>query len=148
MKQNKYLFLAIKPEFANKILAKEKTIELRKVRPNIKEGDYIIIYASSPVKGVVGFGRVKKIIETSPYEMWRIYSTQLGIDKIRYDNYFLDRKKAIGIEIESIRTIQPMITLEAVKEIDISFTPPQGYRYVSNNQILQLLQTIVSKLYV
>ena len=44
MKQNKYLFLAIKPEFANKILAKEKTIELRKVRPNIKEGDYIIIY--------------------------------------------------------------------------------------------------------
>ena len=93
MKQNKYLFLSIKPEFANKILAKEKTIELRKVRPNIKEGDYIIIYASSPVKGVVGFGRVKKIIETSPYEMWRIYSSQLGIDKIRYDNYFLDRKR-------------------------------------------------------
>ena len=142
MKQSKYLFLAIKPEFANKILAKEKTIELRKLRPHIKEGDYIIIYASSPIKGVVGFAKVKKIIEISPNEMWKIYSSKLCIDKNRYDNYFLNKRKAIGIEIESIRNIQPIITLEEIKKIDNSFIPPQGYRYVSNIQILQLLQTI------
>lgn len=142
MKQSKYLFLAIKPEFANKILAKEKTIELRKLRPHIKEGDYIIIYASSPIKGVVGFAKVKKIIEISPNEMWKIYSSKLCIDKNRYDNYFLNKSKAIGIEIESIRNIQPIITLEEIKKIDNSFIPPQGYRYVSNIQILQLLQTI------
>lgn len=142
MKQSKYLFLAIKPEFANKILAKEKTIELRKLRPHIKEGDYIIIYASSPIKGVVGFAKVKKIIEISPNEMWKIYSSKLCIDKNRYDDYFLNKSKAIGIEIESIRNIQPIITLEEIKKIDNSFIPPQGYRYVSNIQILQLLQTI------
>ena len=146
MKQSKYLFLAIKPEFANKILEKEKTIELRKLRPHIKEGDYIIIYASSPIKGVVGFGRIKKIIEKSPNEMWKIYSSKLGIDKIRYDNYFLDKIKAIGIEIETIRAIKPIITLETIKKIDSSFTPPQGYRYISNNQIVQFLQNVVLNL--
>ena len=142
MKQTKYLFLPIKPEFANKILLREKTIELRKVRPNIHEGDYIIIYASSPVKEIVGFAKVKQILEISPDDMWVNYSPKLGIDKIRYDQYFWGKHKAVGIEIESVRAVYPAITLETIKKIDSSFKPPQSYRYVSNKQILHLLQMI------
>ena len=37
----KYLFISVKPEFANKIIAKEKCIELRKIKPHVKAGDYI-----------------------------------------------------------------------------------------------------------
>lgn len=146
MKQTKYLFLSIKPEFANKIIAKEKTIELRKVRPHVNEGDYIIIYASSPVKSVIGFGQIKQIIEMSPKDMWEIYSTRLGIDKTRFDVYFQDKDKAVGIEFESIKEVQPAITLERIREIDITFRPPQSYRYISNNQIIVLLQKAVIKI--
>ena len=62
-KDYKYLFVSIKPEFTEKILSKEKSIELRKVRPHVVSGDYVIIYASAPVMGVVGIARVKHIIE-------------------------------------------------------------------------------------
>lgn len=143
MKHSKYLFLSIKPEFANKIIAKEKTIELRKVRPHVNAGDYVIIYASSPIKCVIGFGQIKRMIELSPQEMWTNYSSNLGIDKVRYDNYYQYKDKAIGIEFESIKKVQPVITLDKIREVDQTFCPPQSYRYVSNGQIISLLKELL-----
>lgn len=143
MKQTKYLFLSIKPEFANKIIAKEKTIELRKVRPHVNQGDYVVIYASSPTMSVVGFGQIKQIIEMSPDDMWNTYSSKLGIDRTRFDIYFQDKDKAVGIEFESIKKVQPVITLDKIREVDQAFCPPQSYRYVSNIQIINLLHRII-----
>ena len=40
---HKYLFIAVKPEYANKLISGKKDIELRKMKPNILPGDYVII---------------------------------------------------------------------------------------------------------
>lgn len=134
----KYLFISIKPEFANKILNKEKCIELRKIKPHVSSGDYIIIYASSPKKSVIGFGEIKRIIETTPDKMWKEYQSMLGIDELRYQSYYKDKKKAIGIEIGAIKAISP-ISLYDLRKIDIKFHPPQIYRYVTNQQICKII---------
>jgi predicted transcriptional regulator len=134
----KYLFISVKPEFAEKIVTKEKSIELRKIKPHVKVGDYIIIYASSPIKSVVGFGVIRQIIETSPEKMWSEFSDSLGIDKLRYDNYYKGKEKAIGIEIEGIKKLNP-VTLDNLRTIDPSFHPPQIYRYVSNADICKTI---------
>ena len=134
----KYLFISVKPEFANKIIAKEKCIELRKIKPHVKAGDYIIIYASSPIKCVVGFGKIKQITETTPMEMWSNYSEYLGIDELRFSNYYAGRKRAIGIEIETIKSVTP-INLISLKKVDANFHPPQVYRYVTNEQVCETI---------
>ncbi|WP_159517943.1 hypothetical protein [Sunxiuqinia indica] len=134
----KYLFISVKPEFAEKILTKEKSIELRKIKPHVKVGDYIIIYASSPIKSVVGFGVIRQIIETTPEKMWNEFSDSLGIDKLRYDNYYKGKEKAIGIDIEGIKKLSP-VTLDNLRTIDSSFHPPQIYRYVSNVDICKTI---------
>lgn len=134
----KYLFISVKPEFAEKIVAKEKSIELRKIKPHVKIGDYIIIYASSPTKSVVGFGVIKQIIETSPGIMWNEFSGSLGIDKLRFDAYYKGKEKAIGIEIEGIKKLNP-VTLDNLRTIDPNFHPPQIYRYVSNVDICRTI---------
>jgi predicted transcriptional regulator len=126
----KHLFISVKPEFATKIVRKEKRIELRKVKPHVKIGDYVIIYASSPIKSVIGFGTIQQIIETSPQTMWEKYSSLLGIDKLRFDNYYEGKERAIGIQIEDIRQISP-IPLKDLRDITPNFQPPQVYRYVS-----------------
>jgi predicted transcriptional regulator len=36
------LFISVKPEFANQIVTKEKTIKLRKLKPHVNIGDYCI----------------------------------------------------------------------------------------------------------
>lgn len=134
----KYLFISVKPEFARKIVEREKSIELRKIRPHVKMGDYVIIYASSPIKCVIGFGIIKNVIVTSPQDMWLKYAAFLGIDKIRFDDYYQNRSKAIGIEIEAIKHITP-ISLESLRAIDPTFHPPQIYRYVTNQQICETM---------
>lgn len=143
VKSKKFLFISVKPEFANKIVSEEKTIELRKVKPKVSEGDYIVIYASSPVKSVIGYGMVKEVIITAPDVMWEKYSLTLGIDKQRYDSYYKGCDKAIGIKINKINRITP-ISLEKLRRIDADFHPPQIYRYVSNinicRSILEFLQ--------
>ena len=111
----KYLFISVKPEFANKILTREKCIELRKIKPHVSSGDYVIIYASSPKKCVIGFGEIKQIIETTPEQMWKKYSKVLGIDEPRFYSYYKDKNKAIGIEIGTIKSINP-ISLDELRK--------------------------------
>ena len=134
----KHLFISVKPEFAKKIIAKEKKIELRKVKPHVEVGDYVIIYASSPMKSVIGFGMIQQIIETTPEQMWEKYSSILGIDKSRFNDYYDGKKRAIGIKIKEIQQITP-ISLEDLRNVTPNFQPPQVYRYVSNMEICRII---------
>lgn len=134
--EKKYLFISIRPEFISKILLNEKKIELRKLKPKVNIGDYLIIYVSSPLKSVVAFSMIKKLIDTSPQNMWKKYSSLLGIDKSKFDNYYVGKKRAIGIELENIIRIEPM-HLYDIRDVIPNFQPPQIYRYVQDMNIFR-----------
>lgn len=136
--KRKYLFIAVKPEYANKLISGKKDIELRKMKPNVQPGDYVIIYASAPVKAVVGFGKVKTIIMCSPQEMWNKHSERLGIDKQGFYLYYNGYNIAVGIELEMIKPVAPIGLLE-LRNVDPNFHPPQIYRYVTNDDIICVL---------
>ena len=136
--KHKYLFIAVKPEYAKKLISGRKDIELRKMKPNVQSGDYVIIYASAPVKAVVGFGKVKTIIMCSPQEMWNKHSERLGIDKQGFYSYYNGYSKAVGIEFEMIKAVAP-IGLVELRNVDPNFHPPQIYRYVTNEDIITVL---------
>jgi predicted transcriptional regulator len=144
---SKFLFISIKPEYANKIISKEKTCELRKHRPNVKSGDYVIIYATVPVKAVIGFGKIKAIIETTPTNMWNENSDKLGIKKDAFDKYYKDTNRAIGIELSSICKFEFGFLLTKIKELYPSFSPPQTYRYISNFRALRTYKALVLSCY-
>ena len=136
--KRKYLFIAVKPEYANKLISGKKDIELRKMKPNVQPGDYVIIYASAPVKAVVGFGKVKTIIECTPKCLWESYSNRLGINEQSYLSYYDGYHKAIGIEFDMIKPVAPIGLLE-LRTVDPNFHPPQIYRYVTNDDIICVL---------
>ena len=136
--RNKYLFIAVKPEYANKLISGKKDIELRKKKPSVQPGDYVIIYASAPVKAVLGFGKVKTIIECTPKCLWESYSNRLGINEQSYLSYYDGYHKAIGIEFDMIKSVMP-IGLEELRRVDPNFQPPQIYRYVTNEDIVNVL---------
>jgi predicted transcriptional regulator len=136
--RHKYLFIVVKPEYANKLISGKKDIELRKMKPNVQPGDYVIIYASAPVKAVLGFGKVKTIIECTPKCLWESYSNRLGINEQSYLSYYDGYHKAIGIEFDMIKSVMP-IGLEELRRVDPNFQPPQIYRYVTNEDIVTVL---------
>ncbi len=80
---------------------------------------------------VIIYSMIKRVIICDVQEMWDKYSSNLGIDKDAYDMYYRDKDRAIGIEIESIRSISP-ISLRILRDVDPNFNPPQVYRYVAN----------------
>ncbi len=138
MKRHKYLFIAVKPEYAYKLISGEKDIELRKTKPHVQAGDYAIIYASAPAKVVLGYGKIKRIILCSSQEMWDNFSTRLGIKEQDYLMYYKNSNKSVGIEFEMIKPINP-ISLAELRRVDPNFHPPQIYRYVSNEEIRKVL---------
>lgn len=140
--KHKYLFISIKPVYAYKLIEGTKDIELRKTKPHVSRGDYAIIYASSPVKAVIGFGKIHDIITCSPAIMWEKYSDRLGIDKLSYNSYYESSSKAIGIEFEFIRSISP-ISLSDMRIVDPNFHPPQIYHYIDENEILATLSIAI-----
>lgn len=127
---NKFLFLSIKPEFANKIMSKNKRIELRKHKPKAQIGDYVLIYSTQPRKSVIGFAKINNIIICSPDEMWNKNSSLLGIEKKSFSKYYEGYDKSIGIELTKVCKLKVSVPLSVIKKVYPNFCPPQTYKYI------------------
>lgn len=93
------VLLSIKPEFADKIFDGTKKYEYRKSifrRTDIKK---IIVYASSPVKKVIGEFTIEDILSDEVDVIWEETAIFSGISKRFYYTYFENRNKAYAIKI-------------------------------------------------
>lgn len=126
----RFILISVKPEFANKIVAKKKLIELRKNKPKACTGDYVIIYSTKPEMSVIGFAKIERIIESTPREMWENHSNKLGIDRRRFEDYYLNSEKSIGLELSYVCKLKHNISLRSIKMLYPKFSPPQTYKYI------------------
>jgi predicted transcriptional regulator len=124
------LFLSIRPTFANMILDGTKTIELRRIRPNIMPGHAVLIYSSSPAMALLGSACVEEILTGSPHELWRQVKDEAGVSLEQYQNYFDGATTAIGIRLCAVQRLDRPISLQELRERWPWLRPPQSYRYV------------------
>ncbi len=139
MKKN-ILLLSIKPEYAKKIFeAETKTIELRRVRPRLTEGDIVIVYVSSPEKVFVGSFEVDNVMEiqASRQEIrnfWNQYKDYVGISRQEFENYYRGASLVVGIFIKNIRIFEKPVELNRLQEELSYLRPPQSYRYLQEKE--------------
>ena len=89
------ILISIHPQHVEKILSGEKIYEYRKLVPsNIQ---YMVVYATAPVKMIVALIEIESIIETSPKELWKITKEKSGISKKFYMSYFANCNVAYAI---------------------------------------------------
>ena len=86
------VILSIKPEFAFKILNGQKKYEYRKTEFK-KPIDKIFLYASSPIKKIIGEIKIDGILEDKPASLWDATQHLSGITKDFFDAYFNDKEK-------------------------------------------------------
>ncbi|MEZ4945471.1 MAG: ASCH domain-containing protein [Chitinophagales bacterium] len=132
---SKIVLVSIKPEFVNKIFDGSKKIELRKVSPDSKPGDLMIVYSTSPEMAIVGICRIEKVIKSTPQEIWDNHSEVLGIDERRFFDYYSESTKAVGIVIQNARRLPTKILLKNIKKSFPRFSPPQTFKYFSRDLI-------------
>lgn len=122
------ILLSIKPEYVELIERHTKLFEFRK-RKFKNVPSEILIYASAPVKKIVGIIQVRDIIEDTPIALWSHCRQYAGIKEKAFFEYFKGKNKGIAIEIKDYIKFESPIDPYMVNS---DFTPPQSYAYLDN----------------
>ncbi len=125
------LIISVKPKYAKKILSGNKTIELRKCSPQrVSENNYVVLYVTNPIMEIWGIYKIKNILSDEVDLFWNKYNKNLGVSKNEYYSYYINSKKAFGIELEEVKKLDEYsIKLIDIKKMIPSFSPPQTYKY-------------------
>jgi predicted transcriptional regulator len=117
---------SIQPKFASAILSGVKRVEFRKtkLRPTLS---CIIVYASSPVRRVIGTFRVAAVEYATPVELWDTYRLVGGISEAEFMGYFRGSALGFAILIGEVRQLQTPLKLN---DLDPNLHPPQSFQYV------------------
>ena len=129
------LLLSIRPEYANKIFDRTKTVELRRVRPRLlNEGDRVVVYVSSPQQAVVGSFKVDNIVEKPVTELWEEVEKLAGISHEDFYDYYYGVRLGVGIFLKDIHRFSQPVELHRLRNKLPNLKPPQSFRYLTVNQ--------------
>ncbi|MDD4877244.1 MAG: hypothetical protein PHQ86_09020 [Dehalococcoidales bacterium] len=120
------VLLSIKPEFALKIFEGSKKYEYRRNIFKRTDVTTIVVYASEPIKKVIGEFEIGGIIHENPLILWEQTGEHAGISKDLFMNYFKD--KNIGYAIK-IKNTKPYDTPTLLNKLMITY-PPQSFIYL------------------
>jgi predicted transcriptional regulator len=120
------VLLSIKPEYAEKILNGEKKYEFRRAIFKSSEVRKIIIYASSPVRKVIGEFDIDYILSLDVADLWKKTESHSGINKKFYDSYFQGKKVGHAIKVKKSKRYRKKLELN-----DFNIThAPQSFAYI------------------
>ena len=125
------ILLSVKPKFADMILDGTKRVEYRKALASVAN-DRIFLYATAPIKKVVGEVKAKRADRCENKEaVWACYLDCSGITKEEFDEYFKDKKYASWYFLEEpIRYKKPQnIRCFGVK------TAPRNFVYLKDANV-------------
>ena len=125
------MLLSINPEHVENILQGSKTYEFRKILCKRKI-DKIVIYATYPVKLIVGEVEVLDIIDMDKEKLWKMTEKKSGITKDFFDQYYEGRDTAVAYKLgEVLRYDKP----QSLDKIGVKMAP-QSYMYLTESAIL------------
>jgi len=132
------LLISIRPRFVELILGGAKTVELRRTRPKVSPGDRVLLYASSPVRELIGSCAVEQVDAAPVERLWAMHGAQSGVSKSEFDEYFAGAANAVGIVLRDARRVRRPRTLVELRERLPGFAPPQSFRYLSDEEVDRL----------
>jgi predicted transcriptional regulator len=120
------VLLSIKPEFAERIFNGSKKYEYRKAifkNPDVKT---VVVYASSPLKRVIGEFDIETVLSDSPEILWKETHEFSGITEDFFFDYFSKSNLGFAIKIKEVRLYQNPRSLRSCYKV----SPPQSFCYV------------------
>lgn len=103
----------------------------------------IVLYASSPVKMIVGVVSVKEAVVASPTALWKI-CTENGGGLTRNDlrSYFAGKREGVAVMLRAVfKATEPLDPRKVISD----FVPPQSFRYLSSDDYEALRGRMVGK---
>ena len=128
-----YYLMSIKPRYAEEILNGKKTVEIRRTHFRANSGDSVLIYATRPVAGIVGYFTIDSVYFEDVDEIWSAYGDKTGLSNTEFQEYVKGCKKASAIVIGDSHSVL------GKRLADIHVRIPQSYMRVSKDDFFSLV---------
>ena len=107
----------------------EKKYEYRRCLFKRKNVSRVFIYATSPVKRIIGCFSIKRILHDSPECLWERSKHASGLNEEDFYDYFKGNDHGFAIEIDEVITFDNPVD---PKEVLLGFVPPQSFCYLQD----------------
>lgn len=123
------IVLSIKPVYSEKILEGRKTVELRRRFPvSSPNGALAYIYATSPVKAIVGTAEIRDVLKLPIEQIWTEFETSALIERANFDKYFDGLSEGYALVFDDAKAFSRPFPLSELRE-KFDFEPPQSFLY-------------------
>lgn len=140
------ILISIRSEYVAKILAGEKTVELRRRQLNVLPGTRMWIYSKGPDGGVKGCAVIKDVVRAGPDHLWQRFQSRVGVTYSEFQSYFEASDEGCALILHDVITLRNQITLGAMRQKVPSFHPPQFYaRLDKKNPMLRALRAGITR---
>ena len=120
--------LSIKPAYSEKILAGEKTVELRRRFPiATPRGTTAYIYSTSPVQAMVGTASIRDVLKLPIEQIWARFESTAFIERPLFDKYFDGVEDGYAIVFDDVTCFTRPLPLGELRS-KFGFKPPQSFR--------------------
>ena len=120
------VLLSIKPEFALKILNGSKKYEYRRTIFKNHEVSRVIVYASDPIRRIIGEFEIEDILHDELQVLWIKTKNHAGISEKRFFEYFANKSKGYAIKVKETRMYNAPLPLNSF----MLSSPPQSFMYL------------------
>ena len=123
------MILSIHPRHVANILTGEKTVELRRTRPNVGPGQPIAIYSTNPESALVAVGRVSHVEVSKPACLRT--ETLLSAARVsgdEYDAYFAGAGRAVALHLREVTPLRDHVALSHIRQRR-RYSPPQTWHF-------------------
>ena len=125
--------LSIRPQYSSRIMAGEKTVELRRRFPvSAPKGTIAYIYSTSPERAMVGVAEIAVVRKLAIEDIWRSYSEVAFIERPDFDKYFDGVEHGFALEFTNVRPFENPMSLTDLRE-RFGFEPPQSFLYAKHD---------------
>ena len=127
---DRMLVLSLKPRFAEAILAGDKTVELRRTLPRIVVPTLALLYATTPVRALLGTCVVTGVRSAELAVLWREYGSRSDLRYHEFQQYFKGVEVGAALTLTEARPLGRKIPLQDMRVKLRSFRPPQSVAYL------------------
>ena len=138
--QDRMVVLSLKPRFAEAILAGDKTVELRRTAPKIEVPTLALLYATTPVRALLGTCIVTDVESADLALLWRGHGSRCALNYHEFQRYFEGVEVGTALTLAQPRSLSSKVPLQDLRAKPTGFRPPQSFAYVDTNTGNRLLR--------
>ena len=127
---DRMVVLSLKPRFAEAILSGVKTVELRRTTPKIVVPTLALLYATTPVRALLGTCIITDVRSADLAALWREYGSRSDLGQHEFQQYFDDVDVGTALVLAQPQELNRRVPLQDLRARRRGFRPPQSFAYI------------------